>query len=157
MSRMEQLGFYRPALLACAMLFAGLAAGCGGWGPQTRTVSKSRKIAAGEVSIAAGQAVDYRIEIQEGMDETTLSGTFTASGGTGINVPAAVADPINYANWTNGHQATVLWQTAGQQSAGRFELKLSPGSYVFGISNKFSTFSDKKVVLDVDLKYRQKE
>ena len=157
MSRKEQLGARRLALLAGMVLLAWIAASCGGLGPQTRLVSKSQKIASGEVSIAAGQAVDYRIEIPEGMVEPTLLGTFTASGGTGNDVTAAVADQVNYANWINGHQATVMWQTAGQQSAGRFELKLSPGTYTFGISNKFSTFSDKKVALDVELKYRLKE
>ena len=147
----------RLSVVSWVLVLGGIMVGCGTSSPRTRIVPKSQKVVTGEVDVAAGQAVNYRIEIQPEMLEPTLTGTFNARGGTGNDITAAIADDTNYTNWINGHQAEVIWKTAGQQTAGRFELKLQPGIYFLGISNKFSTVSDKKVELDVNLKYQQKE
>ncbi len=57
----------------------------------------------------------------------------------------------------NGHAAQVLWQTEGQQTIGNFEVRLRPGTYYLGISNRFSPFSNKQVTLDVSLSYKHEE
>jgi hypothetical protein len=147
-------------LLICLLWLAsvGIMGGCGaGSEPKTRLKPVNQKIATGQVQVPAGQAVDYRIDIQSDMLDPTLKGKFVASGGTGNDVTAVIADDVNYVNWINGHDAHVFWQTEGQQTAGNFELTLKPGTYHLAISNKFSTISDKSVALEVDLSYQHKE
>jgi hypothetical protein len=125
--------------------------------PETRLVPREQSIQSGELTVAAGD--NRRIQFEVGSDfiDPVVKGTFTASGGTGNDVQAALADGPNMTNWVNGHQAMVLWETPGQVTTGSFEVRLKPGMYYLGISNRFSVVSDKNVSLDVKLSYKQSE
>jgi hypothetical protein len=125
--------------------------------PEPRIVDHVDKIVDGNVSVAAGKANTYSIEVKDDMIDPTLTGSFTASGGSGNDVKAAIADSVNMANWLNDHASEVLWQTAGQLTAGNFEVRLTTGTYILAISNRFSTVSDKTVALQVNLSYKRKE
>jgi hypothetical protein len=107
--------------------------------------------------VEAGKAVYYTIQIKPDMLEPVLKGSFEASGGSGNDIVAAIADETNYVNWANGHSADVLWQTEGQQTVGSFQVALKPGTYYLGVSNRFSPISDKEVTLDVSLNYQHEE
>ena len=124
---------------------------------QSHIVTRAEKIADGEVAVAAGKSVYYRLDIRPDMLEPVIKGNFEASGGSGNDIVAAIADEANYINWANGHTSQVLWQTDGQQTVGNFEVKLTPGTYYLGISNRFSAISDKRVALRVNLSYKQEE
>lgn len=124
---------------------------------QKQMVSKTDAIASGQIDVAAGKAVHYTLTVTPDMIEPVVKGTFSASGGNGNDIVAAIADEANYVNWVNGHKADVLWQTEGQQTVGEFQVKLSPGTYYLGISNRFSLVSDKQVSLDVSLNYQHEE
>jgi hypothetical protein len=148
----------RLPVFLLVLAIAGIMGGCSVEStPKPRLTPMHRKIATGEVQVPAGQAIDYRIDIQPEMLEPTLKGSFIASGGTGNDIRAAIADEVNYINWINGHEAQVFWHTEGQQTAGNFELVLKPGTYYLAVSNKFSAISDKRVALEVDLNYQHKE
>jgi hypothetical protein len=125
--------------------------------PKTRYVPANQKIATGQIVVKANGYVQYRITITPEMVETTVSGSFNASGGSGNDIQAIIADETNYTNWINGHQAQVFWGTNGKQTTGNFEVKLRPGMYYLAISNKFSAFTDKQVFLEVDLNYKRAE
>jgi hypothetical protein len=123
--------------------------------PQPRYVPMTTSIASGQVVVRHGGAVNYRITITSDMREPVVSGTFTAAGGQGNDITAVLADESGYMNWVNGHQAQVYWSTQGKQTTGSFEVRLKPGTYYLGLSNRFSALTDKYVELEASLKYQQ--
>jgi hypothetical protein len=125
--------------------------------PKTRYVPVSQKIATGQIVVKANGYVQYRITITPEMVEPTVTGSFNASGGSGNDIAAVIADETNYTNWINGHQAQVFWSTQGKQTTGSIESRLQPGMYYLAFSNKFSAFTDKQVFLEVDLNYKKAE
>ena len=125
---------------------------------KTRYVPVSQKIATGQITVRAGGYIPYRITITPEMVDPTLTGNFTAYGGSGNDILAVVADERSYTNWINGHEAQVLWGTQGKQTTGDIEAKfLQPGEYYLAFSNRFSVFTDKQVSLEVDLNYKKAE
>jgi hypothetical protein len=124
---------------------------------KTRYVPVNQKVASGQIIVKANGYVQYRLTITPEMLEPTVRGNFNASGGSGNDIAAVVADEMNFTNWINGHQAQVFWATQGKQTAGNFEVELAPGVYYLVFSNKFSAFTDKQVFLEVDLTFRKAE
>ena len=127
--------------------------------PKTRYVPVSQKIATGQITVRAGGYVPYRITITPEMVDPTVTGSFTASGGSGNDIAGIVADEMNYTNWINGHEAQqVLWGTQGKQTTGEIEATiLQPGEYYLVFSNQFSMFTDKQVFVEADLNYKKAE
>ena len=124
---------------------------------KTRYVPVSQKIATGQIVVRANGYVQYRITITPEMVDPTVTGNFNASGGSGNDIQAVIADEENYTNWINGHQAQAFWTTQGRQTTGNIEARLKPGMYYLAFSNKFSAFTEKQVFLDVDLNYKKAE
>ena len=124
---------------------------------KTRYVPVSQKIASGQIAVRANGYVQYRITITPEMLEPTITGNFNASGGSGNDIQAVIADEENYTNWINGHQAQAFWTTQGKQTTGNIEARLKPGMYYLAFSNKFSAFTEKQVFLEVDLNYKKAE
>jgi hypothetical protein len=120
-------------------------------------VPVSQKLATGQILVKAGGYVQYRITIAAEMVEPVITGSFNASGGTGNDINAVIADEMNYTNWINGHQARVFLGTEGKQTTGNFEVRLRPGRYYLVFSNMFSAFTDKQVFLEVDLNHKRAE
>jgi hypothetical protein len=89
------------------------------------------------------------------MGNTTVSGTFNASGGNGNDIIGVIADESNFSNWINGHQTQVYWSTKGRETTGNFSVTLRPGTYYLAFSNKFSTFTAKQLSLDVQMTYHK--
>jgi hypothetical protein len=125
--------------------------------PKTRYVPVSQKIATGQIVVRANGYVQYRITITPEMVEPMITGSFNASGGSGNDIQAVIADEENYTNWINGHQAQAFWTTQGRQTTGNIEARLKPGMYYLAFSNKFSAFTAKQVFLEVDLNYKKAE
>jgi hypothetical protein len=125
--------------------------------PKTRYVPVTQKIASGQIIVKGNGYVQYRITITPEMIEPTVTGSFNASGGSGNDITAVIADQDNYTNWINGHQAQVFWGTQGKQTTGNLDVRLRPGMYYLVFSNKFSAFTDKQVFLEVDLNYKKAE
>jgi hypothetical protein len=124
---------------------------------KTRYVPVSQKIASGQIAVRANGYVQYRITITPEMLEPTITGNFNASGGSGNDIQAVIADEENYTNWINGHQAQAFWTTQGKQTTGNIEARLKPGMYYLAFSNKFSAFTEKQVFLEVELNYKKAE
>jgi hypothetical protein len=100
---------------------------------------------------------EYQFEIKPDMRDAHVTGSFTASGGSGNDIEAAIASQTEFLNWINGHPARVFYGTHGKKTTDSFDIKLGPGTYYFALSNKFSAISDKYVFLDVDLNYQRME
>lgn len=76
-------------------------------------------------------------------------GRFQASGGQGNDIQAVITDADNFENWSNGHQARVLYQT-DKTTIGNIDVPIGrPGTYYIGFNNKFSLLSDKTVSASV--------
>jgi flagellar basal body-associated protein FliL len=125
--------------------------------PSVRYVPVAQQIASGQVVVPARGYVQYRIEIPSEALDARVSGSFNASGGRGNDVDAALANESEFANWINGHQARVLYGTAGKKTTDTFDVRLEPGTYIFAISNRFAMVSAKYVFLDVKLNYQRAE
>ncbi len=125
--------------------------------PQTRYVPVDQKIATGQIIVKARGFVQYQITITSEMVQPVLTGNFSASGGRGNDIQAAIIDDDNYANWINGHQARVYWTTQGRETTGKFEVRLPPGTYHLAFNSKFALLSDKEIFIEADLNYKKAE
>jgi hypothetical protein len=125
--------------------------------PKTRYVPVVQKIVSGQITVKARGFVQYRLVVTPEMTEPTITGTFSASGGGGNDIAAAIADETSYTNWINGHHAQVFWSTQGRETTGKFEVRLAPGTYYLAFSNRFSMFADKQVFLEAGLNYKKAE
>lgn len=82
-----------------------------------------------------------------------LSGTFTASGGSGNDIIVLVMGATDYVNWENEHQASTYYDS-GQITTGGFNVILpSSGTYHLVYSNQFSIISTKNVNTQANLAY----
>jgi hypothetical protein len=125
--------------------------------PKVRYVPVNQKIATGQVVVKAGGHVRYRINITPEMRDARVAGSFNVSGGSGNDIAAVVATEDEFTNWINGHPAKAYYSTGGKKTTDRFDLRLGPGTYILSFNNRFSTFSDKYVFVEVDLNYARGE
>jgi|SRR5579871_751815 len=124
--------------------------------PHTHLVPASQKIATGRVLVPANGFVPYRIDVTPDMVQPTLGGTFTASGLAGNDIVVAViAGEDNYTNWTNRHEAQVLWQTSGPETTGNFSVRLRPGVNYLVVSNQISLLMNRQVALEATLHFQK--
>ena len=125
--------------------------------PSVRYVPASQQIASGQVVVPARGYVQYRIEIPQAAREAHVSGNFNASGGRGNDVAVALTSESEFANWVNGHAARAYYATPGKETTDTFDVRLGPGTYVFGVSNRFGMLSNKYVFLSLNLSYQRLE
>ena len=124
---------------------------------RVRDIPVTQKVAAGPVLIKQRERVDYRIEITPNMHNAEVVGTFTAYGGSTSAVSAVIMEQSEYAEWISGHWAKSYYSSNGLKNTDKFAVRLDPGMYCFGISNRLSTYSSKIVYFEVDLIYYRQE
>ena len=124
---------------------------------RVRYVPVTRKIASGRVSIKPKEGIDYRIEITPDMRDAQVLGNFTAYGGSTNTISAVVMQESEYANWIKGQAADAFYSSDGQKTADQFAVRLGPGVYMFGVSNRLSKSAPKFVFLDLELIYYKAE
>jgi hypothetical protein len=89
------------------------------------------------------------------MKDVHIVGAFHASGGSGNDVQAVIARDIDFENWSNGHAARLLYDS-GQATAGELDIPVQgSGNYHIAFSNKFSAISDKNIIGEIILRYRE--
>jgi hypothetical protein len=119
----------------------------------TLRVPHSANIVNGLITVQAGKYNYYWFTLPAGSTSTSVTGSFTASGGSGNDVEVFVMDQTNFVNWQNGHQASAYYDS-GQLTTGTISATLpSSGTYDLVYSNTFSTFSSKNVQTTVNLFY----
>jgi hypothetical protein len=115
----------------------------------------SSNVVNGIIAVNAGNYQSYRVTAPTGAYNLQLSGSFTASGGSGNDIVVLIMDETNYVNWQNGHQASAYYNS-GQVTTKSFSVNLpTGGAYYLVYSNTFSTFSDKNVNTQANLGYTQ--
>lgn len=117
----------------------------------------TRNIVSGRVLVKPRDGVQYRFEVTPDMRDAQLVGDFTAYGGATNGVSAVIMEASEYDNWIGGHRANAYYSSEGQKSTDRFAVRLGPGIYFFGISNRLSKTASKLVYLDADLVYYHSE
>ena len=125
--------------------------------PGVRYIPVTRKIASGRVMVKPRERAAYRIEITPDMRNAQIIGNFTAYGGATNAVSAVIMQDAEYANWIKGQAAEAFYTSGGQKSTDQFALRLGPGNYELGISNRLSRSGPKYVFIDVDLIYYRLE
>ena len=124
---------------------------------RVRWVPVSEKIATGQITVKSGGSVPFRVQITPEMRDAHIVGKFTASGGSGNDIAAVLASEEEFTNWNNGHSAKVYYSTDGKKTTDQLDVSLSPGTYIFAFSNKFSPSADKYVMADIELDYSRSQ
>jgi hypothetical protein len=71
----------------------------------------------GLITVNAGAYEDYTFTVPSGASNIQVSGSFTASGGSGNDIKVYIFDQTDYINWENGHSASAYYQS-GQTTTG---------------------------------------
>ena len=144
-------------LLIASGLIVRIAGYNKGLSPRVRYVPVTRKIASGRVLVKPLGYAQYSIEITAEMRNAQVAGNFAAYGGPTNTVSAVIMQESAYATWIQGNKADAFYSSDGQKNTDQFSVRLSPGKYVFAISNRLSKSSQKYVYLEVDLIYYRPE
>ena len=117
----------------------------------------SEKLFSGQSVVRAGKYVFVKFQVDpEKMHGPRVLGTFHASGGSGNDIQAVIAEESEFENWVNGHQARVLYST-DKLTNGKFDVSIiEAGTYYLAFSNTFSLLTDKDVFAEVELRYLAK-
>jgi len=119
----------------------------------TSRLPRSANIVNGLITVQAGGYNYYFFTLPAGSTSISVSGSFTASGGSGNDIQVFVMDDANFINWKNGYQASSYY-SSGQLTTGTISANLpSPSTYDLVYSNAFSTVSSKNVQTTVNLYY----
>ncbi len=114
--------------------------------------AETRNIFSGQLVVSARQYRAWTITIAPQMTNAQLVGSFHTAGGTGNDIQAVIADPTEFENWKNGHQARVFYGT-DRTTNGSFNVRLAPGTYILAFSNAFSLLVPKEVTAEIELRY----
>lgn len=146
----EPAGANDRCAVAVIVVMNLMMAACGATGSDW--TPESKPLLDGTIQVESGKDWTAPFEVDENMRNVVIRGEFHVKGGSGNDIKAAVAEQNQYENWVNSHAANVAYDS-GQKTFDNFEVKLPPGRYVLGFSNRFSTFSDKSVTGKVILSY----
>ncbi len=117
--------------------------------------SSSNNIVNGLITVSPGNYEYYQVSVPAGAYNVQLSGTFTASGGSGNDIIVSVMDQTDFVNWQNGHQASTYYDS-GQVTTDSFSVTLPAGAiYYLVYSNEFSIISTKNVNTQANLSYTE--
>jgi len=117
----------------------------------TTQTTISTNVVNGVITVSAGSYQDYQVSVPSGALSAKLSGSFTASGGSGNDIIVLVLDQTSFTNWQNGHQVSAIYNS-GQLTTSSFSVSLpAGGTYYLVYSNTFSTFSSKNVNTQANL------
>ena len=125
--------------------------------PPPRWVPVSEKIATGQITVKSGSSIPFRVQITPDMRDAHIVGKFTASGGSKNDITAVLASEDEFPNWNNGHSAKVYYSTDGRKTTDQLDVSLTPGTYIFAFSNKFSASTDKYVMAEIELDYSRSQ
>ena len=131
----------KQVLLFSFIIIAVVTSGC------TSVSPIHQNIVNGDISVGAGKYVYYQFSVPS---QASISGEFSASGGSGNDIEILILDETSYINWINGHSVSAYYDS-GQMTTGSITASVPAGKYYLIYSNKFSTLSDKNVKTRVDV------
>jgi hypothetical protein len=121
----------------------------GGLGSQQHSLT----IVNGTFSVGALTYSSQEFSVPSGASSASVSGSFTASGGSGNDIEVYIMDSTAYINWQNGHSVSIIYDS-GRLTTANFNIPLAAGTtYYIVYSNQFSILSSKNVYSAVRLTY----
>lgn len=118
-------------------------------------VLQTSNLVNGTITVNSRSYYNAVFSVTSAMTNSTLTGSFTASGGSGNDIIAMVLDDMSFTNWINGHQVNSLY-SSGQLTTANINVSITtPGTYHLVFSNAFSTFTSKQVSTSVNLQWYQ--
>jgi hypothetical protein len=140
----------RNATIAIICIIVLLAAFWAVWNRPTRYISN---LVNGLLTINGGGYEYYSFTVPSGASDIQVSGSFTASGGSGNDIRIYIMGSTSFTNWKNGHSASTYYNS-GQMTTGSISATLpSSGTYYLVYDNTFSLFSQKNVNTWATLSY----
>jgi len=125
---------------------------------QTAYVRQPHRITIGNgaITVNAANVVYFPITVPVGATNVTLTGHFTASGGSGNDIEVFLLNQDAYTNWQNGHPSSAYYNSGKVTVAdANTTLPNGAGTYYLVFNNKFSLFSPKAVAENFNLTYYQ--
>ena len=120
-------------------------------------ITKEHVINRGEVSVSANTYKKVGLDVPQGAQNPHVVGWFHAYGGSGNDIEVYVFNMEDCINWENGHWTGGLY-SSGKITTSSFDVNLpNSGKYYLVYSNKFSSFSNKKVDTDMVLTWEEYE
>lgn len=105
------------------------------------------------IRVEAGHFVYYTFSAPRGASNVSVTGTFTAGGGSGNDIKVAILDEQNFINYRNGHQVSAYY-SSGQETVGNINVNIPSGQTMYLVyDNTFSVVSSKEVTTNVNLIY----
>jgi hypothetical protein len=96
----------------------------------------------------------YQFTVPKGASGISVSGTFTAQGGSDNDIKVYIFDKTDFSHYQNGEDYTSLYQS-GQTTTSSFITKLpSSGTYYLVLDNQFSADSQKTVNIQANVSYK---
>ena len=121
--------------------------------PKPSYVQQTETVFSGSAAVNPGTYDVISFTVPSGATNVVLSGTLTASGGSGNDIRVYVFDSTGLTNWENGHQASAYYAT-GQETAFNINVQLpGGGTYYVVFDNTFSVFSGKTVTGTLTVTY----
>jgi len=139
------------AIIIVILFIAGISLGF--WVTRNRPTHYVSNLVNGLLTINGGNYQYYQFTVPSGASDIHVSGTFTASGGSGNDIRIYVLDNTSFVNWKNGHSVSTYYNS-GQMTTGSISATLpSDGTYYLVYDNTFSVFSQKNVNTRATLSY----
>jgi len=104
------------------------------------------------ITVKAGGYYDQPFTVTN--QNATVSGSFSAAGGSGNDIEVYIMTDMDLTNWANGHQSQSYYQS-GRVTVGNISASLSSGNYHLVFSNKWSIISSKNVNTTVTMTWYQ--
>jgi hypothetical protein len=109
----------------------------------------------GNVPVAAGKFVYYKIDVPSNASLPRMHGRFHVSGGVDNDIVMNVLPEDAFVSFAQGHSATVLYSSGRVTQATLDTLNLAAGkTYYIVFQNTFSSIADKMVDAHLELDYK---
>ena len=143
----------RKSAVTIALLIISILLTIGLWTEWNRPTHYVSNLVNGLLTINGGSYQYYQFTVPSGASGIQVTGTFTASGGSGNDIKVFVLDSTSFVNWKNGHTVSTYYNS-GQLTTGTISATLpSGGTYYLVYDNTFSVFSQKNVNTQATLSY----
>jgi len=116
----------------------------------------SLPIGTGALTVNASAYSWYEVPVPPRVSTVSITGHFTATGGTGNDIIVYILDGDGFVNFKNGHPASTFYNSGKVTTASiSAVLPNAPTSYYLVLDNRFSLLTPKAVEMNATLNYMQ--
>ena len=147
---------YLSVVMGLLGLTIVLMAGCSQSGSGAYQVSGNSYLVNGTITVNPASYYNVQFTVTSAMKQPTVTGSFTAFGGSGNDIIALVIDDKYFTHWVNGYEVNTLYDSGRLTTAAIDMSILTPGTYHLVFSNRFSLLSSKQVSTSVNFHWYSK-